>query len=363
MRLLLIGPKPPPFHGTSIKFGAFCNFVRQQLGASSVDLIDTQTGDKAITPLFNHSSFTGYARILIQSVFKGWKADVILIFGSQRFATVFGAIATCIFRLMGKRTYLSLFGGNFDLYLEGLPRPIYHVVQLLFSLFRGIIVETHHLERTLANLWPRKLHYVPNFRESPIATNVRHTHDANAMRFLYVGVIRRQKGIGELLQAFGHLTQMAEQGELKTSVWLDLYGPIYNNSRDYVDLCQAGYFSNIRFHGEVPYEQVMRAYSEADVFVFPSYWPSEGHSGAVIEALIHGIPVVAANWRGTSELIRDGKNGLLCPPQDPQALAGCMERLTREARLRQELAEGAKGSASDFNAETVCATMLKIIVN
>jgi glycosyltransferase involved in cell wall biosynthesis len=54
-----------------------------------------------------------------------------------------------------------------------------------------------------------------------------------------------------------------------------------------------------------------------------------------------GLPVVGTRVNGIADLVRDGETGLLVPPADPVALAAALERLVRDAALRQAL--GAAG--------------------
>jgi glycosyltransferase involved in cell wall biosynthesis len=364
-RLLLIGPEPPPWNGTTVKFGIFHAYARECLGQDAVAVIDAQIGDKsatAITPALSLSGLKGYSRILIQSLLKARAADVIVIFGSQRFATLFGSLASGIFSLLGKRVYISLFGGGYDTYLRLLRPFVRRFVGLLLRRSTGIIVETRHLKHALANLLPAKLYYVPNFRRPTPAHHNCRSNPSRIVRFLYAGVICRDKGIGELLEAFSCLMRHVEDGTLSSAITLDLYGPLYNNPKEPLDLELAEQLPSIRIHGEVTHAEIMRAYANTDVFVFPSYSPTEGHSGAVIEAVMHGLPVIAADWRATSELVQDKVNGLLCAPRDSIALAECMERLVRDESLRLRLAEGAKLSAVEFDAERACAGMLKTIM-
>jgi len=362
-RLLLIGPKPPPSHGTSVKFDIFCEVAKRQLGLRFTDIVNTQTGDKALISAYSISSLSGYAKILLQIFIKGCRADVIVVFGSQRFATVFGGLTAIILGSFGKSVHISLFGGAYDRYLEGLSIPIQKCIKILFGICSGIIVETRHLESTLSKVWPGKVHYVPNFRKTSCSTVGSRNRNRDKVFFLYVGVIRREKGIGELLEAFSKLEILAKTGELGTEVQLDLYGPVYDSPNDRVDLRLVEHSTDVKFHGEIPHEQVLRAYVEADVFVYPSYWPSEGHSGAVIEALMQGLPIIAADWRATRELVQENFNGLLCPPNDPCALAVCMQRMARDVTLRYRLAEGARQSVHEFDAERACTKMLQFVLN
>jgi glycosyltransferase involved in cell wall biosynthesis len=74
-----------------------------------------------------------------------------------------------------------------------------------------------------------------------------------------------------------------------------------------------------------------------DVFALPSRF--EGFPLAVLEALLARSAVVAADVGSVSEVVLDGKTGLLVPPEDPIALAGAIGRLLADAGLRRRLGE------------------------
>jgi glycosyltransferase involved in cell wall biosynthesis len=63
----------------------------------------------------------------------------------------------------------------------------------------------------------------------------------------------------------------------------------------------------------------------ADVFAFPSVY--EGLGGAVIEAMALGLPVVASDIPALREIVEDGANGLLFPPESPTALARALAKI------------------------------------
>ena len=80
--------------------------------------------------------------------------------------------------------------------------------------------------------------------------------------------------------------------------------------------------------------------SLADLFVFPSRF--EGMPNAVLEAMSHGLPVIATAVQGVDEIIRDGENGLLVPVEDPIMLSDAILRLLKNPDERRRLGSAAR---------------------
>jgi glycosyltransferase involved in cell wall biosynthesis len=77
-----------------------------------------------------------------------------------------------------------------------------------------------------------------------------------------------------------------------------------------------------------------------DVFVLPSLW--EGLPFVLVEAAALGKPIIATAVDGVTEIIEDGKTGVLVSPKDPQALADAIIRLLQDKDGASRLAERAK---------------------
>jgi glycosyltransferase involved in cell wall biosynthesis len=90
---------------------------------------------------------------------------------------------------------------------------------------------------------------------------------------------------------------------------------------------------NVRFMGRLQGEQLAAAYASADVFVFPSETDTFGL--VLLEALASGLPVVAARAGGVSDIVRDGKDGMLVEPGDDSAFTGAVAELAGPSAKRQ----------------------------
>lgn len=105
---------------------------------------------------------------------------------------------------------------------------------------------------------------------------------------------------------------------------------------------------NILFLGfqDNPYKYMKRA----SVFVLSSL--QEGFSNVIVEAMVCGTPVVATDCRsGPGEIIQDGINGLLVPPQDQIALAGAILKILNNPVLAKSFSIEGKKRAEFFSIQ------------
>ena len=73
----------------------------------------------------------------------------------------------------------------------------------------------------------------------------------------------------------------------------------------------------------------------ADVFVLASWW--EALPIAILEAMAAGLPVVASNVDGVSEMVVNGETGILVPPGEPEPLAAALARMTEDSNARDTM--------------------------
>lgn len=80
-------------------------------------------------------------------------------------------------------------------------------------------------------------------------------------------------------------------------------------------------------------EDIPEILAAGDLFVFPSLY--EGLGGAVVEAMALGLPVIVSDLPALREVVEEGGNALLVPPEDVQALAGAIDSLLGDPARRQ----------------------------
>ncbi|MEW6202336.1 MAG: glycosyltransferase [bacterium] len=110
-----------------------------------------------------------------------------------------------------------------------------------------------------------------------------------------------------------------------------------------------GLEAKIRFIGYR--KDALRILGAADVFVLPAYEEPFGIS--VLEAMALGIPVVATDAGGPSEILTDGENGFLVPPGDARAMAERIILLIDNPSAAQTLTENARHRVSEFDEKVI----------
>ena len=93
------------------------------------------------------------------------------------------------------------------------------------------------------------------------------------------------------------------------------------------------------YHGALDEAQLRARYEAADVFVWPGF--EEAYGMAFLEAQAHGLPVIALDSGGVSEVVRDGVSGRLVHCDDAQAFASALAHLIENVDERERLARGA----------------------
>ena len=87
--------------------------------------------------------------------------------------------------------------------------------------------------------------------------------------------------------------------------------------------------------------RLYREYQHADVFCLPcrvlDNGDRDGLPNVIMEAMACGLPVITTPVSGIPEIIHDGHNGTLVPPDNAEALANAIQRLSTDAMLARNL--------------------------
>lgn len=152
--------------------------------------------------------------------------------------------------------------------------------------------------------------------------------------FVFVGRIVRDKGMNELVAAFVRLHKECTDTRLVlVGRYEEKLNPVLPETKYLIEQSDC-----IEAVGQQ--KDVRPFYEKSDVLVFPSY--REGFPNVVIEAGAMDLPSIVTDINGSREIIENGKNGVIVPPRDEQALFNAMKWMIEHPEERKSMAETAR---------------------
>jgi len=234
-------------------------------------------------------------------------------------------------------------GSAFSHLLRAVLRPIFSYAQLIICLNEGarrnvLSVGPYEgkLKRLMYGTWGVDLDEFtsqrdgrePDFGPGPI--------------LLFVGRLHAEKGVFDLLDAFGWVKAQTPQARLV----LIGDGPARAELERLV--AGQGWAENVVLTGTVRNRNLPPYFRAADVFVAPSVttrkW-EEQVGMTNIQAMACGVPLVSTRSGAIPEYVPDGVAGILVPERDPQALAGAILQLLSDENLRRRMGEAGRAYA------------------
>lgn len=168
----------------------------------------------------------------------------------------------------------------------------------------------------------------------------------------FVGRIVKEKGIGELEEAWRDLREVHPDAHLL------MVGPF--ESRDQVPgLAVERLQKDPRVHLVGMEWNTPPLYAAMDLVVLPTY--REGFPNVPLESAAMGLPVVATSVPGCTDAVQDGRTGLLVPPRDSRSLANAVNVYLNDAALRRRHGEaGRERVLRDFRQELIWESIYSV---
>lgn len=184
-------------------------------------------------------------------------------------------------------------------------------------------------------------------------TRFREEFKSNGNKILLFGYLRENKGIKYILRALPIISEKLPNTKLVMAGKGDLskYKNLIKNNKSQINL----------YNHYIPWKEIPRYFGTADVVVFPySSRPGGGNSGVLTIALSLEKAIVATKVRGIEQMVEDGKEAILVPPKDSEALADAIVRVLKDRKLRKKLEKNSRKKGEELSWGRIAKKHLKI---
>lgn len=330
MTLLVIGTLPPPIGGTTVLLQGLVKSLRERHEVQ-LRILDTVG--------ISGAGFRGLCRgvrLLHRLCGAIRTVDVVSLHCcSTTTLPIVGSIVLLLARLLDKPFLIRKFAG--DDYRVTLGVFWAWIGEFVLRHSDLYLAETRHLVEQAVARGFDNVRWFPTSRGlgTVARDSDRKATQGECRRFVYVGHVRRCKGVYKLAEA--------ARG-LPAGVTIDVYGAWFED----VDRHVFADSPNIRYLGELKPEEVVDVMRQYDAAVLPTIAPTEGYPGMVLESYLAGLPVVASRIGGIPEIVDDSV-GILVEPDNADDLCEAMTCLTQDHGLFQRLRSNTSHKAEFFS--------------
>ena len=226
--------------------------------------------------------------------------------------------------------------------------------RLTYPRAHAIVLQTRAAASHFPASWASRIAVLPN----PVPRCAGRSESGEALPdgkglLLALGRLESPKGFDLLIRAFARIANANPLWNLK------ILGEGPDRESLERQIASAGLANRVSLPGAV--SDPAAALRQGDLFVLSSRY--EGFPNALCEAMACGLPVVAFDCpTGPAEIVRDGVDGLLVPPEDVEALAAAIAGLIADPARRKMLARSAANVSDRFSVERVAAQWERVLV-
>jgi len=188
----------------------------------------------------------------------------------------------------------------------------------------------------------------------PRGVREKHGISQDCIVLLFVGRLAKEKNLPFLLRAF----RLVQKEINNIKLLLVAGGPLESELKK--EAADIGISEKTIFTGEIGYPEVLNYYAAADLFVFSSLTETQGL--VLPEAMAAGLPVVALNSEGVSNIVKEGESGFLVEPSENLFAEKVIYLLLNKERLN-ELRISTKAYAASFSSKTFAGNIEKIYLS
>jgi glycosyltransferase involved in cell wall biosynthesis len=349
-KALIVGASPPPYHGSIMMFAALMqSSLRERFRLIHLDISD-------------HRDLDNIGRFDLENVRLGIRHAVEcgrllrreqpeLVYVPVAM-TPLGYLRDSLFLLLARvvptysrrprRVVVHAHGGHFGEFYRTAPAPLRAYIRRTLKGVDAAVVHTDCLRPMFAGLVPEeRIWSVPNGIEGIPERLLAARSDAQEREAPLCG--QRPPTVlylGNLVESKGFLDVMAAAPLVARSVpgvrFIVAGAYFQPGDREQAErmMQDPEIRAVVQLPGVVKGDTRFELMRDADLFVFPTYYPIEGQPTVLLEAMSAGLPVVTTDQGAIRDTIVDGETGYLVPKRDPEAIARRVVELLQDRSLR-----------------------------
>lgn len=333
-----MGSLPPPLIGPTIATRIILNSkINEKFNLIHLDTSDHRNiNTLGVVDLKNiYLAFKHYC-VLCWLIINKWP-DMVYIPVSQ---TTKGYLRDSVFILIskffGRKVICHLRGGNFKNWYETTNSSTKWFVRKIHTLVDGQIVLGEKLINLFEGIISREnIFVVPNGRDFSFQNDkveiFENEQNTRTIRILFLSNLIKEKGYKDVLYSVKEVAQYFMTVKY-------IFAGIWMSDKERIE-CDK-YIKNeeieefIDFVGIVKGKDKRTLLQKADIFLFPTYYPPEGHPWVIVEAMAAGLPIISTDQGAITESIIDGVNGFIVEKQNPQQIAEKIKLLIENPEIR-----------------------------
>lgn len=218
-----------------------------------------------------------------------------------------------------------------------------------YKYLNKVIVEGESMKTQLNALGISNVKVVPNlkpnyvFSSSPVRT-------VKPIKFVFLSRIEETKGCTLITNCVKRLNKAGRGEEFEVSFY-GRVAPEYE--KEFMQINDN--VENIHYRGllDLSSKEGYQELRNNDVFLFPTYYFNEGFPGAIVDAFIAGLPIVATRWHLNTEIVEDGKTGFIIDPQNEEALYKIMNEILDNPEILRDLANNSREESYKYDINKV----------
>lgn len=361
VRILIIGPTPPPFHGVAVAVQTLLqSYLAERFRVLHLDLADRRGIQHVNKPDWHDVVLfcRQWVRLIWMLVRKRPEATY-LVLSQSTVGFIRDSLLLWPAFLTGSRLVLHLHGGNFREWFLGrswLMRT--YVRAMLYRVGRIIVLGESFRHMFDGLVEPHKVRVVPNGIDWPSTAQIVGTDGPDKKyRVLHLSTLSHLKGALVLLKAIPFVMKHRQNVEF-------IFAGPWSHEEDErwakTFIKEANITAYVRFTGQVEGVEKQVLFETSHLFVFPGV-QQEGQPLVVLEAMAAGLPVIYTDRGCLRETLGEGECGLAVRVNDPMDLADRIVWLLNHREDREALGRaGRKRQQRRFSREQHIESMIEV---